>query len=460
MISLRKINAIIMMAMLPLSCYAGDHHHHQQQAVSTVSVVNVPTMVCPTGYTLDSSRQCVAREEVAPERVCLNGGELMSDLNCVKTTSPIMKCPVEYTLVGENMCQKNIEIDPIAVCPSGFTLTDGQMCTGSKTVAPIKKCLQGILNEMQNECIMQKSVSPLSHCPSSDYTLVSSERCVREVLYDCTPAATTTVQYVSSGHGHGRGHGHHHQTAYVVPQAVVSRTCSRTESVPAQMICPEGAVKSLTGFGCMYTSTSEPTLGCANGSMVANGGCIEVVTVPAELQCPSPAPKPATEFYDGKYYSLRNSAQKLSSMKSLGYGSQYVYDQGSQSFNEPAGIITRRLGKRGVSHHHREYYPIQTYVQRTYVQEPTIPIIQEIPRKKCFETQTVPGELGCPVGYTDSGEKGLCKSVTPSSLNCPVGTTLSSNGACVRNVVVQPAMASQQQEIIQTTITGGRHHHH
>ncbi|KAJ1612758.1 oocyst wall protein 8 [Cryptosporidium canis] len=458
MISLRKINAIIMMAMLPLSCYAGDHHHHhQQQAVSTVSVVNVPTMVCPTGYTLDSNRQCVSREEVAPERLCLNGGELMDDLNCIKTANPIMKCPIDYTLVGENMCQKNVEIDPIAVCPPGFSLTDGQMCTGSKTVAPIKKCLQGVLNEMQTECILQKSVSPISHCPSSDYTLVSNERCVREVLYDCTPA-TTAVQYVTTGHGHGHGHGHHHQTSYVVPQTVVSRTCSKTETVPAQMVCPEGAVKSLTGFGCLYTSTSEPTLGCANGSMVSNGECVEVVTIPAELECPNPAPKPSNEFFDGKYYSLRNS----SSVKSIGYGSQYVYDQGSQNFNNPAGILTRRLGRRGVSHHHHHaaYYPTQTYVQQTYVQQP-IPVIEEIPRKKCFETRTVPGELGCPAGYVDSGDKkGLCKSITPSSMNCPAGTTLNSNGVCIRNVVVQPTIASQQQEIIQTTITGGNNHHH
>ncbi|KAK6589615.1 oocyst wall 8 [Cryptosporidium xiaoi] len=444
MLTYKKISKLLMVSILPISCLAGDHHHHHH---NTVAIVNVPSMICPSGYTLNTSKQCVGKEEIAPERTCPNGGILTDEFNCMKTTSPIMKCPFQYILVGENMCQRNVEVEPIAICPDGYTITDGQMCTGSKTVPPIKKCLEGILNELQTECILQKSVTPIGECPSSEYTLISNERCAREILYDCTPA---TMAYTTGHHGHHGHGGHGHHNNYVIPQKVVSRTCSKTESIPAKLICPEGSVKNPTGFDCLYTTISEPTITCSNGSMVGKGECIEVVTVPAELQCPKTEIKQVNEFYDGKLYSLKNTSNNIT-LKGIGYGSQYVYNQNDANYNQPKAIITRRLGKRGGGshHHHYGYYPIQ----RTYVE----PIItQEIPKKKCYETETVPGELTCPVGYFEKAEKGMCKSIVPSSLTCPPDSVLASNGYCMRTVIAQPTVISQQQEVIQTH---GHHHH-
>ncbi|EEA05791.1 uncharacterized protein CMU_028010 [Cryptosporidium muris RN66] len=430
---------LILFIYWPINCLAGSGHHHP-----TISIVNVATPICPSGFNLEAGNICVGFEELQPERICTNGATLTSDLMCLNTISPVMHCPINYSLIGENMCQRVIETPPIAVCPIGFTITDGQMCTGSKTISPIKSCTSGVLGKSQDECIVQKTVSPIAECPSSEYTLLNNNQCSREILYDCTPPPRIAIE----GHHH-----HHHHYITAIPTQVVARTCSKVETVPAILNCPPGSVSDSINFGCTITTSTQPIDICPGNSMMSNGQCVEVITVPAELECPpKKVPIPTkSNVYDGKFHSLENAeVNSLQNIQTLNTDTQYAYNDSQSSFIPQAMITRRKLAKRG---HHHHYIPTIPAAPTPVVSQK---VIVQPQTKKCEEFETIPGELICPEGFTDKADKGLCQSLLPATLNCPAGSKINESGKCIKRITAEATILTQQQQVLQTY----HHHHH
>jgi len=248
------------------------------------------SMSCPPQYRLEG-KMCVSNITEAAQGYC-PGGMMQGPGGCIATAPLMQNCPYGSSPSGKG-CSIEEFADLVASCPIGYS-DNGKTCSKQVNVAPVPSCPPG--SQMYGgQCKISESapMQTSSSCPAG-YMQEGGKGCVRTSTYDCTPPqrpGKKNLRFL----GHKSGSKKHSAPAYTgkkgvpAPQIqVVQQTCERKEyaDMITQSFCPQGFTSS--GKACTRTSSLPAQMICPGGGMAGGkGGCSRMETSPKAYNCPS-----------------------------------------------------------------------------------------------------------------------------------------------------------------------------
>lgn len=420
----------------------GDQCHSAQKSTTRP--------VCPSRFTLDSSRHCV--QEIRGLSTCPPGSRRRSSDQCESTVSKIPVCDSSDELV-DGHC-KHTTIQPSKLeCFAGYSLIHDKCKITSQASVP--RCATGVLKN--GECISEASDSPLLQCPLG-YHVAKGPKCVKNVRYGCQKTVITTEcespSFVADLTSRNL-HADHKVKPGVTERSTskspncssVTRTvpqiCTKTEVTAVQYACADGSpptgkscrtstepyceagqLDRETGK-CIMTYSEEPKRVCPIGQLLQRDlNCLQENYQPAALVCPEDSVPSMAK--DGECITVQSIT--VYPNKVIRRSPTEVCDVGTRHGNVCINVekIAREKGCP---------FDAQDRGGRCIKTSPVV-----IPERQIV---TLPAQYVCPDGSSLSGKACVSREVTQPEYACSDGA-VKEGPHCVhsQNLTYSPAKVS------------------